>query len=152
MYAIKVEVQGTSKTSELVPDGDGDDAGYAEVFREVPDDLECVSFSAGNPRVEHITGLLHLYKRNEATVSPRAPGAGGAGGARSYSEAVSAAAGGAAGGAGAGTTGQEQQQVGFWGAGWGAMSADCRWIRGQGGSRCQCQRVAVAFAAPCCWG
>lgn len=65
MYAIRVE-QSSRKVSDLVPtenaDGDGE---YAEVFRDVADDLDSVEFSAGNPRVEHITGVVHLYKRNE---------------------------------------------------------------------------------------
>eukprot|EP00879_Flechtneria_rotunda_P014888 GHRR01015555.1.p1 GENE.GHRR01015555.1~~GHRR01015555.1.p1 ORF type:complete len:723 (+),score=280.06 GHRR01015555.1:163-2331(+) len=45
--------------SQLVPSKDND---YTEVFRQ-PFDSECVEFSAGNPRVEHITGIVHLYKR-----------------------------------------------------------------------------------------
>jgi hypothetical protein len=47
--------------SELLPSEDDND--YTEVFRE-PLDTECVEFSVGNPRVEHITGIVHLYKRN----------------------------------------------------------------------------------------
>jgi hypothetical protein len=47
--------------SELLPSEDDND--YTEVFRE-PLDSECVEFSVGNPRVEHITGIVHLYKRN----------------------------------------------------------------------------------------
>jgi hypothetical protein len=47
--------------SELLPSEDDND--YTEVFREVLD-TECVEFSVGNPRVEHITGIVHLYKRN----------------------------------------------------------------------------------------
>jgi hypothetical protein len=49
--------------SELLPSEDDND--YTEVFRE-PLDSECVEFSVGNPRVEHITGIVHLYKRNSA--------------------------------------------------------------------------------------
>lgn len=47
--------------SELLPSEDDND--YTEVFRESLD-TECVEFSVGNPRVEHITGIVHLYKRN----------------------------------------------------------------------------------------
>lgn len=46
--------------SELRSDEDND---YTEVFR-APLDSKCVQFSVGNPRVEHITGIVHLYKRN----------------------------------------------------------------------------------------
>ncbi len=66
MYVIQVQRTREREMSELVPAGssDGDDA-YAEVFQEVPAGLECVPFSAGNPRVEHITGVVHLFKRND---------------------------------------------------------------------------------------
>lgn len=51
--------------SELVPNtaDEEEDNDFMEVFRE-PLDKECVEFSVGNPRVEHITGLVHLYKQN----------------------------------------------------------------------------------------
>lgn len=58
MYHIIVE-QTNRQMSEIVQD----DKEYAEIFHE---DLrsDFVEFSVGNPRVERITGLVHLYKRN----------------------------------------------------------------------------------------
>jgi hypothetical protein len=68
MYAIKVEVRGP-------PDDGGDDERYTEAFAPPPDDLACVTFSAGNPRVEHVTGIVHLYRRD----GPGRAGGGGGG-------------------------------------------------------------------------
>lgn len=59
MYHLRIELA-ARKMSELVPTEDND---YMEVFKE-PLDMECVEFSVGNPRVEHITGVVHLYKEN----------------------------------------------------------------------------------------
>jgi BRCA1-associated protein len=39
---------------------------YDEVFRAPVPDGGAVEFSAGNPRVEHINGLVHLYRRTAA--------------------------------------------------------------------------------------
>ena len=70
MYAAKVKVQGQQSTqaarepvdSEGVPD------------TQIADDS--ISFSAGNPRVEHITGVVHLFRQvpvgQEAAVIPPA--------------------------------------------------------------------------------
>lgn len=63
MYHLRVEELGERKMSELVPTT-GEDNDYMEVFKEPLDTKECVEFSVGNPRVEHITGIVHLYKRN----------------------------------------------------------------------------------------
>lgn len=60
MYHIVVE-QTQRQMSELVQDEND----YSEVFHEDPSS-DFVEFSVGNPRVEHITGLVHLYKRNTA--------------------------------------------------------------------------------------
>ncbi|KAI8465209.1 MAG: brca1-associated protein [Monoraphidium minutum] len=76
MYAIKVE-----RSDGAPPDPGSDDVGDAELFGAAPPDLECVGFSAGNPRVEHITGLVHLYKKDEgAAAGGGGGGGGGAGG------------------------------------------------------------------------
>jgi len=69
MYCIKVESSSDRKMSELVPADDND---YMEVFKE-PLDQECVQYSVGNPRVEHITGIVHLYKRNTAPYGSHEP-------------------------------------------------------------------------------
>jgi hypothetical protein len=55
--------------SELVPTEDND---YTEVFKE-HFDQKCVEFSVGNPRVEHITGIVHLYKRNNHVYGSHEP-------------------------------------------------------------------------------
>jgi hypothetical protein len=68
MYHLKVEVS-ERKMSELVPSQDND---YMEVFKE-PMDKECVEFSTGNPRVEHVTGIVHLYKRNTPMYGTKQP-------------------------------------------------------------------------------
>lgn len=68
MYHLKVELA-ERKMSELVPTEDND---YMEVFKEHPDQ-ECVEFSVGNPRVEHITGIVHLYKRNNPVYGSQEP-------------------------------------------------------------------------------
>jgi hypothetical protein len=68
MYHLIVE-QAQRKMSELVPTEDND---FMEVFKE-PLDKECVEFSVGNPRVEHITGIVHLYKRNDPVYGSREP-------------------------------------------------------------------------------
>lgn len=68
MYSLKVELT-ERKMSELVPTEDND---FMEVFKE-PLDQECVEFSVGNPRVEHITGIVHLYKRNSAPYGTHEP-------------------------------------------------------------------------------
>lgn len=67
MFHLRVEEVSDRKMSELVPAEDNDND-FMEVFRE-PLDRECVEFSVGNPRVEHITGIVHLYKRN-STAAP----------------------------------------------------------------------------------
>ena len=67
MYRLLVEETAQRKMSEMVANEDND---YTEIFREPSEGLECVEFSAGNPRVEHITGLVHLYKQTSG--SPRA--------------------------------------------------------------------------------
>jgi hypothetical protein len=60
-YHVRVEAA-ERQMAELVQ---GEDE-YMEVFQRPASDLECVQYSAGNPRVEHITGLVHLYKQTEA--------------------------------------------------------------------------------------
>lgn len=69
MYHLKVQELADRRMSELVPTEDND---FMEVFRE-PLDKECVEFSVGNPRVEHITGIVHLYKRNSPVYGSRDP-------------------------------------------------------------------------------
>lgn len=58
---------------ELEPEDAPEGEDYAEVFRNVPDGLECVQFSAGNPSVEHITGLVHLFRDTASMVAPSDP-------------------------------------------------------------------------------
>lgn len=69
MYHLKVQLI-DRKMSELVPTEEDND--FMEVFRE-PLDKECVEFSVGNPRVEHIIGIVHLYKRNTPGYGSREP-------------------------------------------------------------------------------
>lgn len=66
MYHLRIQERGPRQMSELVPNtaAEEEDNDFMEVFRE-PLDKECVEFSVGNPRVEHITGLVHLYKQND---------------------------------------------------------------------------------------
>eukprot|EP00775_Hariotina_reticulata_P010878 gene10878-11032_t len=54
-----------------LPEIEESDNDYLAVFKQAFD-AECVEFSVGNPRVEHITGIVHLYKRTTAT--PAVPG------------------------------------------------------------------------------
>jgi len=71
--AYSLVVHASARTmADLVKD-DAEDGGYAEVFSDIPRDLECVQFSAGNPRVEHITGLVHLFRRTASMVPPQDP-------------------------------------------------------------------------------
>jgi hypothetical protein len=62
MYHLRVE----AAERQMADLGVGEDEDL-EVFRQPASDLECVQYSAGNPSVEHITGLVHLYKQNDAT-------------------------------------------------------------------------------------
>ena len=77
MYAIKIEVENenvgesssASTSAALVP-GSLPDAGLCSNA-----DVDEIHVSVGNPRVEHITGVVHLYRqthgRDEAgTFSP----------------------------------------------------------------------------------
>lgn len=62
MYHMKIELK-DRKMSQLIPTEDNE---FNEVYSDSNEDLECVEFSVGNPRVEHITGLVHLYKKHAA--------------------------------------------------------------------------------------
>lgn len=76
MYAVKVEVK-NDKTGEgssastsgafLVPDVDAGPCSNAEVDE--------IQVSVGNPRVEHLTGIVHLYRQTHeaGTFSPKLP-------------------------------------------------------------------------------
>lgn len=63
MYHIVVQQQTSGMELPEIEESDND---YLAVFKQ-PVDAECVEFSVGNPRVEHITGIVHLYKRTVAT-------------------------------------------------------------------------------------
>ena len=57
MYAAKVKVQGQQSTEaarEPLESGGLPDTQRAD---------DSISFSAGNPRVEHITGVVHLFRQ-----------------------------------------------------------------------------------------
>lgn len=62
MYAVKVKVTGeasTSSASDAVKNSGTSLLNSNEGDRET----ETIQVSAGNPRVEHITGLIHLYRQ-----------------------------------------------------------------------------------------
>lgn len=40
---------------------------------QVDDQIDSIAFSAGNPRVEHITGVVHLFKEVPASSQPVGP-------------------------------------------------------------------------------
>lgn len=76
MYAVKIEVnsgktgEGSSASSSGVPSADAGPCSNA--------DVDEIQVSVGNPRVEHVTGIVHLYRqthgRDEAgTFSPKLP-------------------------------------------------------------------------------
>lgn len=56
MYAVKVKLQGSQPAEEATPDTASPSAHAAEERDDV------ISFSAGNPRVEHVTGVVHLFR------------------------------------------------------------------------------------------
>jgi hypothetical protein len=57
MYTLLVEKAAASKAVEL---GRKEDS--AEDASPLGPHAESISFSAGNPRVEHITGVVHLFR------------------------------------------------------------------------------------------
>lgn len=59
MYAAKVKLRLTPPTAL---DTQRDEAAGELPEREETEDIESIAFSAGNPRVEHITGIVHLFK------------------------------------------------------------------------------------------
>ena len=59
MYALKVEVSREASTSaQAEPSGP-----TLTPSSESAHKTETIQVSAGNPRVEHITGLIHLYRQ-----------------------------------------------------------------------------------------
>ena len=69
MYAAKVKI-GLK--------GAGPDEIASEAAEDVPglsisDEVDTITFSAGNPRVEHVTGVVHLFKEVPATSQPIGP-------------------------------------------------------------------------------
>ena len=59
MYALKVEVSREASTSaQAEPSGP-----TLTPSSESAQTTETIQVSAGNPRVEHITGLIHLYRQ-----------------------------------------------------------------------------------------
>ena len=59
MYALKVEVNSEASTSaHAEPSGP-----LFNPSSESACNTETIQISAGNPRVEHITGLVHLYRQ-----------------------------------------------------------------------------------------
>ncbi len=68
-YAMVVERKSAGQSS-----AHPSECGGSEQCRDEAEDVECVQFSAGNPRVEHITGLVHLYRRQVSVpVDPQSP-------------------------------------------------------------------------------
>ena len=58
MYAVKVRLTDQAKTTQP-----GEESGPSlPSSREAGCDTETIQVSAGNPRVEHVTGLIHLYR------------------------------------------------------------------------------------------
>ena len=82
MYAVKINTSNSAHDAQL-----SDEASRlaAELLAEQAAELasnsdhikETVAFSAGNPRVEHITGKVHLYrqvsKAQDSYVKPQLP-------------------------------------------------------------------------------
>lgn len=68
MYAVKINSSSTAHDAQLSEEAS---RLAAELLTEQAADLasssdhtkEAVAFSAGNPRVEHITGTVHLYRQ-----------------------------------------------------------------------------------------
>ena len=59
MYALKVEVSRAASTSaQANPSGP-----TLTPSSESADSTETIQVSAGNPRVEHINGVIHLYRQ-----------------------------------------------------------------------------------------
>lgn len=84
MYSIKVEhaTEGRPGPSPSLPSkqgpGDAEASGVAcDVdAASVPDSVE---FSSGNPRVEHLTGVVRLYRHVQALTPPAPPWNSGSG-------------------------------------------------------------------------
>ncbi len=58
MYAVKVRLTDQAKSTQP-----GEQSGPSLLSsREASCETETIQVSAGNPRVEHITGLVHLYR------------------------------------------------------------------------------------------
>ena len=68
-YALAVQVQERSVDEPPLPsESHGTDPSWSD------DECEEVAFTAGNPRVEHITGVVHLYRDTpQAGASSSAP-------------------------------------------------------------------------------
>jgi len=66
MFNIKIEVSDKRKEGSSQPEGSS----------ETKEDLspEFLDFSVGNQRVEHVTGVIHLYKKTSIDVSAYLPG------------------------------------------------------------------------------
>lgn len=54
MYALKIEVDRDCGNGSCAATTSGEDRGA---------DVEEIQVSAGNPRVEHLTGIVHLYRQ-----------------------------------------------------------------------------------------
>uniref|UniRef100_A0A7S3VLX3 Uncharacterized protein n=1 Tax=Dunaliella tertiolecta TaxID=3047 RepID=A0A7S3VLX3_DUNTE len=86
MYSLKIEAQKRAVLVTQAPEDELDD-GTAALRDALEADLAegAVEFSIGNPRVEHITGVVHLYRDFPVPapqqVARAAGAAGGAGGA-----------------------------------------------------------------------
>ena len=59
MYAAKVKL-GLAPPAAL--EAQRDEAAGELPEREEGEGIDSIAFSAGNPRVEHITGIVHLFK------------------------------------------------------------------------------------------
>ena len=61
MYAVKVRLTDQAKSTQP-----GEQSGPSLLSsKEASCETETIQVSAGNPRVEHITGLIHLYRELE---------------------------------------------------------------------------------------
>jgi len=67
MFSVKIEVSDKRKEGPSQPEGSS----------ETKEDLspESLDFSVGNQRVEHVTGVIHLYKKTSIDVSSYLPAA-----------------------------------------------------------------------------
>ncbi len=69
MYALKIELNDGKLQTTPASGPDGSRKHVVPEDEQV-EDVEAIPVSVGNPRVEHISGIVHLYRES----GPNAPG------------------------------------------------------------------------------